>query len=118
MNWVNTVSNQFYFGQTQPTGSDWRNVPTEEFNALLASGWDPTAYTPPHRVSKDTITTRVLDAGKLTDLITLISTLSTEQQFLWSNYAWFWSNNATIIGMCQQLQLDPSVILAKDPYIS
>ena len=72
----------------------------------------------PYRVSKDTITTRVLDAGKIADLMTLIATLPPEQQFLWTNYAWFWSNNATVIAMCSQLNLDPAVILAPDPYLT
>lgn len=71
----------------------------------------------PYRVSKDTITYRVMEAGKTTDLINLISSLTTEQQFYWNNFAWFWSNNQTVISMCQQLGLDPAVILAQDPYI-
>jgi hypothetical protein len=72
----------------------------------------------PYRVSKDTITTRVLDAGKLPDLMTLIASLPAEQQFLWTNYAWFWNNNQTVIAMCAQLGLDPAVILAPDPYLT
>ena len=71
----------------------------------------------PYRVSKDTITSRVLDAGKLPDLMTLISSLPAEQQFLWTNYAWFWNNNQTVLAMCAQLGLDPAVILAPDPYL-
>ena len=69
-------------------------------------------------VSKDTITSRVLDAGKLPDLMTLIAGLPAEQQFLWTNYAWFWNNNQTVIAMCAQLGLDPAVILAPDPYLT
>lgn len=72
----------------------------------------------PYRVSKDTITSRVLDAGKVADLMTLIASLPSEQQFLWTNYAWFWSNNSTVLGMCSQLGLDPAIILAPDPYLS
>lgn len=72
----------------------------------------------PYRVSKDTITTRVLDAGKLPDLMSLIAGLPAEQQFLWTNYAWFWNNNQTIIAMCAQLGLDPAIILAPDPYLT
>jgi hypothetical protein len=72
----------------------------------------------PYRVSKDTITSRVLDAGKLPDLMTLISGLPAEQQFLWDNYAWFWSDNPTVNAMCVQLGLDPAVILAPDPYLT
>jgi hypothetical protein len=72
----------------------------------------------PYRVSKDTITTRVLDAGKLPDLMTLIASLPAEQQFLWTNYAWFWNNNQTVIAMCAQLGLDPAIVLAPDPYLT
>ena len=72
----------------------------------------------PYRVSKDTITSRVLDAGKLPDLMVLISSLPAEQQFLWTNYAWFWNNNQTALAMCAQLGLDPAVILAPDPYLT
>lgn len=118
MNWINTVTNQFYFGSGQPPGADWRSVSTEEYNALLAAGWQPTEYIPPYRVSKDTITSRVLDAGKLPDLMTLISSLPADQQFLWTNYAWFWSNNQTALGICAQLGLDPAIILAPDPYLT
>ncbi len=71
----------------------------------------------PYRVSKDTITYRVMEAGKTTDLINLISALTTEQQFYWNNFAWFWSNNQTVISMCQQLGLDASIVLAEDPYL-
>jgi len=118
MNWINLTTNQYYFGQDQPTGAGWQQVSTEEFNALRASGWDPTLYVPPYRVSKDTITSRVLDAGKIPDLMAVISGLPAEQQFLWTNYAWFWNNNQTALAICAQLGLDPAVILAPDPYLT
>lgn len=117
MNWVNTVINNYFFGDTQPIGDDWRSVTTEEFNALRASGWEPTEYVPPYRVSKDTITDRIFNAGKLPDLISLISTLPTEQKFLWENYSWFWSNNETVRSMATQIGLNPDEILSQDPYI-
>ena len=41
-----------------------------------------------------------------------------EQQFLWTNYAWFWNNNQTALAMCAQLGLDPAIILAPDPYLT
>jgi hypothetical protein len=72
----------------------------------------------PYRVSKDTIVSRVNDAGKVPDLMTVIAGLNSEQQFLWDSYAWFWSNNPTAIAICQQLGLDPAVILAPDPYLT
>jgi hypothetical protein len=59
-----------------------------------------------------------MEGGKLSELMTLIATLPADQQFLWTNFAWFWSTNPTIVGMCQQLGLDPAVILAPDPYLT
>jgi hypothetical protein len=72
----------------------------------------------PYRVSKDTIVSRVLAAGKLNDLIALTDGLPEDQAYLWNNFAWFWDTNPTIVGMCQQLGLDPAVILAPDPYLT
>lgn len=117
MIYINLTSNQFYFGNNIPAAADWQQTTVEEFNILRAGGWEPTAYVPPYRVSKDTITSRVIDAGKLGDLIGLIASLPADQQFLWTNFAWFWNNNSTVLGLCQQLQLDPAVILAEDPYL-
>jgi hypothetical protein len=71
----------------------------------------------PHRVSKDTIVSRISSAGKVADLMALIAGLSPEQQFLWDNYSWFNSDNQIVVQMCQQIGLDPAVILAVDPYI-
>jgi hypothetical protein len=72
----------------------------------------------PYRVSKDTITSRVLDAGKIPDLMAVIDGLNAEEQFLWTNYAWFWNTNPTALAICAQLGLDPAVILAPDPYLT
>jgi hypothetical protein len=103
------------------------------FNACVAAGnpkvdgWvlmvpQPTPPPPPppapYRVSKDTITSRVLDAGKIPDLMAVIAGLSEEEQFLWTNYAWFWNTNPTALAICAQLGLDPEVILAPDPYLT
>lgn len=118
MNWINLVTNQCYCGPQTPSGPDWQQVATEEFNRLIASGWNPTEYVPPYRVSKDTITSRVLEAGKISDLMAVIAGLPAEQQFLWTNYAWFWNNNPTALAICAQLGLDPAVILAPDPYLT
>jgi hypothetical protein len=72
----------------------------------------------PYRVSKDTIVSRILAAGKLNDLIALTDSLPTDQAYLWDSFAWFWNTNPTIVGMCAQLGLDPAVILAPDPYLT
>ena len=105
--WVVTVPPNYDPATEQPPV--WENC-----------GWvvNPIPPSAPYRVSKDTITTRVLDAGKLPDLMTLIAGLPAEQQFLWTNYAWFWSNNQTALGICAQLGLDPAIILAPDPYLT
>jgi hypothetical protein len=83
-------------------------------------GWvvKPLPPPAPYRVSKDTIVSRVLAAGKLNDLIALTDSLPADQAYLWNNFAWFWDTNPTIIAMCQQLGLDPAVILAPDPYLT
>ncbi len=72
---------------------------------------------PPYRVTKDTITSRVLEANKLPDLMALIASLPAEQKFLWEGFSWFWNNNQTVRGMATQIGLDPEVILAPDPYL-
>jgi len=117
MHFINLTTNQYSFGDSIPSAAGWELVSVEQFNDLRASGWNPTEYLPRYRVSKDTITARVMESGKLVDLMNLIASLPAEQQFLWTNYAWFWSDNQTIIGMSQQLGLDPAVILAQDPYL-
>lgn len=93
---------------------------TEQPPFWEACAWvvKPLAAPAPYRVSKDTITSRVIDAGKLADLMTLIASLPTDQQFLWNNFAWFWNTNQTVLAMCSQLGLDPAVILAPDPYLT
>jgi hypothetical protein len=93
---------------------------TEQAPVWENCGWvvKPLPPPQPYRVSKDTITSRVLDAGKIPDLMAVIAGLSAEEQFLWTNYAWFWNNNPTAIAICAQLGLDPAVILAPDPYLT
>jgi hypothetical protein len=117
MQQINRTTNQYTFSVELLNSAGWEIVSNEVWNELLASGWNPTLYTPPYRVSKDTITLRILEANKLDDLIALIGTLPTNQKFLWDNFAWFWSDNQTIISMCQQIGLDSNVILAQDPYL-
>jgi len=118
MMYINQTTGQYYIGDTMPAGAGWSAATNDEWNALIAGGWNPTLYVPPYRVSKDTITSRVLEAGKIPDLMAVISGLPAEQQFLWTNYAWFWNDNSTAIAICAQLGLDPAVILAPDPYLT
>lgn len=92
-------------------------VYTVTVQALTAEEIAEREIVPPHRVSKDTITSRVLEANKLPDLMALIASLPAEQKFLWEGFSWFWNNNQTIRGMATQIGLDPEVILAPDPYL-
>jgi len=69
------------------------------------------------RVSKDTMLSRVESAGMVAQVIAAISSMPEQTQFLWTNYAWFWNDNPQLVGMCQALGLDPSVILAPDEFI-
>jgi hypothetical protein len=105
--WVETVPPSYDPATQQPPV--WENC-----------GWvvKPIPPPQPYRVSKDTITSRVLDAGKIPDLMAVIDGLNAEEQFLWTNYAWFWNNNPTALAICAQLGLDPAVILAPDPYLT
>ena len=115
---INITSNQFTFDPRPISLPDWETVSNERWNELIAQGWTPTEYIFPYRVSKDTIMSRVLEAGKVSDLMAVIAALSAEDQFLWTNYAWFWNTNQTAISICQQLGLDPVIVLAPDPYLS
>ena len=93
---------------------------TEQAPVWENCGWvvKPLPPPQPYRVSKDTITSRVLAAGKIPDLMAVIASLNAEEQFLWTNYAWFWNNNPTALAICAQLGLDPAVILAPDHYLT
>ena len=92
---------------------------TEQAPAWESCAWAVKPLPPPqpYRVSKDTITGRVLTAGKIADLMALLAALPPEQQFLWSGFSWFWSNNETVREMAAQLGLDPDQVLAPDPYL-
>lgn len=69
-----------------------------------------------YKVTKDTMLVRVEQAGKVAELMGLISMLPASEQFLFTNFAWFWSDNVRVIGMCQALGLDPTTILAPDEH--
>lgn len=114
-----TISNLTRKGWTETVPPSY-DPATEQPPVWENCGWvvKPLPPPQPYRVSKDTITSRVLDAGKIPDLMAVINGLSAEEQFLWTNYAWFWSNNPTALAICAQLGLDPAVILAPDPYLT
>ena len=73
----------------------------------------------PWRVTKDTIIGRVSAEGKLPQVMAALASQSQEDQFVWANSAWFWSNNATLRGLCAHpaIGLDADVVLAPDPFL-
>lgn len=93
---------------------------TEQPPQWINGGWVilPIPAPQPYKVSKDTIITRLISLNAIAQAMAAISTLTAEEQFIWTNSAWFWSNNQAITNMCIQLGLDPTVILAQDPYFS
>jgi hypothetical protein len=70
----------------------------------------------PWRVSKDTLLGRIDAEGKTADCMAIIASLTPAEQFLWTNFAWFWSNNERIRGMITGVGLNPNTIMAPDPY--
>ena len=71
----------------------------------------------PWRVSKDTLISRVLAAGKLPEVMAALAQQTAEQQFVFEHSAWFWSTNATLRGLCIALGMDPDAILARDEFL-
>lgn len=73
----------------------------------------------PWRVSKDTLISRVLAAGKLPQVMAALASQTAEQQFVFEHSAWFWSSNATLRALCAApgLDMDPDEILARDPFL-
>ncbi len=98
----------------------WRDANNAKFAA-----WEP--YTPPPpepvapqpcRVSKDTIISRVTELGALSLVMSALAQQTPEHQFVWTHSAWFWSDNATLRGLCHAIGLDAEAVLAPDPYIT
>ena len=84
------------------------------------------AYTPPApesasarwRVSKDTIITRLsVNPSDLANVMAALATQSEEQQFIFTQSAWFWSDNATLRGLCAALGIDADALLDRDPFL-
>jgi hypothetical protein len=94
---------------------------TAEKEALEAAEAARIAALPPEpwRVSKDTIIGRVLAEGKLPQVMASLAAQPQEDQFVWANSAWFWSNNVTLRGLCAHpaISLDADAVLAPDPYL-
>ena len=92
---------------------------TAEKEAADAAEQERIAALPPEpwRVSKDTLISRVIEAGALPAVMAALASQTDEQQFVFEHSAWFRSNNATLRGMCAALSLDADAILAPDPYL-
>lgn len=117
------------------TTGDIKDIDDAQLAAWLAAGnakgahysqqWEP--YTPPepepvvpqpYRVSKDTIISRVTELGALSLVMSALAQQTPEHQFVWTHSAWFWSDNATLRGLCHAIGLDAEAVLAPDPYIT
>ena len=100
--------------QTQAEAIAWRdaNAPS----GTISTYEPPSESAPVWRVSKDTLLVRVEAAGKVAEVMAAIGALPDDERFLFTNFAWFWSNNPRIVAMCQALGLDPDEILAPDEY--
>jgi len=112
---VNVANGHVEFA-TQAAAEAWRdaNAPTATITEIVETIPEPDS--PRWRVSKDTMLVRVEQAGKVAEVMGLIAALPADEQFLFSNFAWFWSDNARIRAMCAAVGLDPDVILAEDEF--
>jgi hypothetical protein len=93
----------------------WRDANAP--GATIIQVQPPTPQPERWRVSKDTMLGRVEAAGMVPQVMAAIASMPPETQFLWTNYAWFWNDNAQIVAMCQAFGLDPAEILARDEFI-
>jgi hypothetical protein len=116
---------QVQIGGNLPS-SNWVTLTEEAYAQLLenykeqavvfvAAHTIPPPAAEPHHVLKDTIIQRIKAAGKLSDMAYLVSQLQADQKFEFDHSTWFHSDNPLIVAGIQQLELDPSVILAPDP---
>lgn len=69
------------------------------------------------RVNKDTLITRITDAGKLADARTLYGSQNAANKFDFDQMCWCWNTNVKIRGFVTELGLDPDVILARDDFL-
>ena len=110
---VTTTSGHIEF-RTLADAEAWRDA-NAPGRPIIERTIEPPTPTP-HRVSKDTMLVRVEAAGKVAEVMGLIAALPADEQFLFSNFAWFWSDNARIRAMCAAVGLDAEVILAEDEF--
>ena len=110
-----TLANGHTEFRTLADAEAWRdaNAPGAAIQEVQIPAPEPERW----RVSKDTMLGRVEQAGMVAAVMAAVANTPPETQFLWTNYAWFWNDNPQIVGMCQALSLDPSVILAPDEFI-
>lgn len=78
-----------------------------------AAAAELSANPPPWRVTKDTLIGRI-PTDKIASVRAALTSQSEDDQFIWDNSAWFWSNNPRIRGLCGALGLDADALLARD----
>lgn len=76
------------------------------------------AYLPRWRVSKDTLMSRVVASGNLSGVMGALGSQSAEDQFVWNQSAWFWSDNLRIRGLCAALGVNADALLAPDEFLT
>lgn len=114
---VNLANGHFEFAK-QADAEAWRdaNAPTATIEEVVETIAEPEV--PRWRVSKDTLLVRVEAAGKVAEVMAAIGALPESERFLFTNFAWFWSNNPRIVAMCEALGLDPDEILSPDEFLA
>jgi hypothetical protein len=112
--------------ETLPPGHDLLFGDEAELQAYLEEHradydhWEQQNNLPsPHRVSKDTIMSRIAEHGdeKVIALDDILLQQPRAKQILWRDYAWFESDNENVVQLVQAIGLDPAAILAPDPYL-
>jgi len=101
-----------------PTGTPGEEAMTEADFIAWRDAQPPLDNDPAElwRVSKDTIVSRI-PAASLAAVRAALAAQSADEQFVFLNSAWFWSDNATLRGLCAALGLDADALLARDPFL-
>ena len=103
-----------------PTGAPGEEAMTEADFIAWRDAQPPLDSEPSERwrVSKDTIITRLsANPGDLANVMAALGTQSAEQQFIFTQSAWFWSDNDTLRGLCAALGIDAEALLDRDPFL-